>query len=205
MKRPSGPEIVIYLEGGGRGGDMRRQLRKAMQHFLRGAFSGSRASVRIEVCGARSEAFKQFRTDRSGGKAIRFLLIDSEGPVDWDDDTAISFLERQDKWKLGFAEDDRVHLMVQFMEAWIVADKDALTKYYGKGFRAKALPDTADLETVPKSVVSGALTTATAQTGKADYRKGRDSAELLRRVDPGLARARCRGCERLFRALAAAA
>lgn len=204
MKRFSAPEIVIYLEGGG-GKDMRRQLRRAMRQFLRGAFAGSRASVRIEVCGTRSEAFRRFRAARSGGEAVRFLLIDSEGPVDWDQDTAVRFLTRQDKWDLGFAEDDRVHLMVQFMETWIVADPNALAEYYGRGFREKSLPAATDLESVSKLVVSRALTAATAQTGKADYQKGRDSAELLRRVDPGLARARCRGCERLFRALAAAA
>ena len=204
MKGRSDPEVVIYLEGGG-SKEMRGQLRLAMRHFLCSAFAGSRASVRIEVCGTRSEAFRRFRAARSGGEAVRFLLIDSEGPVDWDRDSATSFLERQDGWALGFAEDDRVHLMVQFMETWIVADADALTKYYGRGFRTKSLPAATDLETVPKSDISRSLAAATRQTGKAGYQKGRDSAELLRRVDPGLARARCRGCERLFRALAAAA
>lgn len=204
MKGSSVPKIVIYLEGGG-SKEMRGQLRLAMRRFLRGAFAGSRASVRIEVCGPRSEAFKQFRAARSAGKAARFLLIDSEGPVDWDQDTAVRFLARQDKWDLGFAEDDRVHLMVQFMETWIVADPNALAGYFGRGFREKSLPSATDLESVSKSVVFRALAAATAQTGKANYRKGRDSAELIRRVDPVLARARCRGCERLFRALAAAA
>ncbi len=47
-----------------------------------------------------------------------------------------------------------VHLLAQTMEAWIVADADALSRYYGPGFNARALSRAADLENVAKGRTS---------------------------------------------------
>lgn len=117
-----------------------------------------------------------------GGKTI--LLVDSEGPVNV---TGIG--------------DDAVHLMVQSMEAWIVADGRALAEYYGQKFQPSALPKTANLESVsPKNILS-ALKRATRNTKKGEYHKIRHASELLARLDPQQVKKRCPSCRRLFEAL----
>ena len=68
---------------------------------------------------------------------------------------------------MGGISEDSVHLMVQTMEAWIVADPDALAAYYGQGFRASALPSRPNLEEEDKDDILSALQRAIQNTGKA--------------------------------------
>ena len=91
--------------------------------------------------------------------------------------------------------------MVQAMETWIVADPDALAAYYGQRFLAKALPDTANLENVPRATITNALERATRHTQKGMYHKIRHASEILQRIDPQRVRQRCPACARLFRTL----
>ena len=56
--------------------------------------------------------------------------------------------------------------MVQTMEAWIVADVDALKRYYGQNFNTGLLPRATDLESVAKSEVEDSLRRATKHAGK---------------------------------------
>jgi len=46
---------------------------------------------------------------------------------------------------------ERVHLMVQCMEAWIVADPDALAGFYKQNFKMDSLPKRPNLEDEPKT------------------------------------------------------
>lgn len=202
---------VIYFEGGGKR-EGRAQLRQAMERFLNGGRNAAarRAKpirpVRVVACGSRGEALKRFRRAvEQRSETAPLLLIDSEGPVDWDRETPKAFLARTDTWNLSFAGEEAVHLMVQFMESWIVSDPEALDDYYGKGFRRKALPVRKDLEAVAKVDILKALAAATKSTAKRRYHKMRDAPALLERMDPRLARQRCRGCARLFRTLHAPA
>lgn len=197
-------DTVIYFEGGGKR-EGRAQLRQAMERFLNADGDGpaGRAKpIRVVACGSRGEALKRFRCAvEQQGETASLLLIDSEGPVDWNRETPIAFLARQDAWNLSFAGAEAVHLMVQFMESWIVSDPEALEAYYGKGFHRKALPAARDLETVAKADIEKALAAATKSTRKRCYHKMRDAPALLKQMDPRLARERCRGCARLFRTL----
>jgi hypothetical protein len=85
------------------------------------------------------------------------------------------------------------------METWILADPDAVAKYYGKDFRASALPPaSSNLETVRKETVEQSLNNATRDTQKGRYEKIRHASELLARIDPGKVRAQCARCDRLF-------
>jgi len=43
--------------------------------------------------------------------------------------------------------------MVQCMETWIVADPEAVKKYYGAGFKAEKVPKRENLEEEPKSQI----------------------------------------------------
>ena len=65
------------------------------------------------------------------------LLVDAEGPVATG---TCEHLRARDGWDMTGVDAQSVHLMVQTMEAWIVADADALGSYYGNGFNAGALP-----------------------------------------------------------------
>jgi hypothetical protein len=94
-----------------------------------------------------------------------------------------------------------IHLMVQTMEAWIVADPDALADYYGQRFRRNALPRTANLETVAKPAVATALNNATRDTQKGVYHKIKHASDLLKRIDRAKVQDRCPRCKRMFTTL----
>ena len=74
--------------------------------------------------------------------------------------------------------------MVQIMESWFLADREALAEYYGPGFRSNTIPLWPDIEQVPKSDVLDRLGRATHGTRKRSYKKGRDSFEILGKLDP---------------------
>ena len=91
--------------------------------------------------------------------------------------------------------------MAQTMEAWLVADRDALGEYYGGGFLDSAIPDNTNVEEIDKATLESALDAATRGTQKGKYRKIQHAADLLARMNPGVVRARAQHCDRLFRTL----
>lgn len=76
--------------------------------------------------------------------------------------------------------------MVQTMEAWLLADRDTLKRFFGQGFRENALPSSAnDLEQVGKKAINDGLAAATRQCKtKSAYDKGEHSFKLLALIDP---------------------
>jgi hypothetical protein len=88
--------------------------------------------------------------------------------------------------------------MVQTMEAWILADAEALAAFYGNSFNSSALPGAVDIETVDKPRLEQALTQATRRTQKGEYHKLRHGPKLLALLAPAKVRARARHCDRLF-------
>ena len=196
--------IAIYMEGGGGGKGTRAALRRGMDGFLGKLKDVARAKGwrwRLVCCGGRDAAFRAFGNAYSNGSdALVVLLVDSEGTVDASPRAHLA----RDGWNLSGVADNQIHLMVQVMETWIVADPEALAAYYRQSFQANALPAADDLETVAKNEVASALDRATAQTQKGRYHKIHHAAALLACIDPAKARARCRHCERLFATLDAA-
>ena len=194
--------IAIYMEGGGTGKENRAALRQGMDAFLQSLKEAARNKAlrwKLVCCGPRDEAFRGFRDAvNNGDNEVNVLLVDAEGPVG---QSSRDHLAGRDHWDLGFAEEDRVHLMVQAMEAWIVADSEALAAYYGQGFRVNQLPKAKNLETVPKADVTRALDGATRGTRKGPYHKVRHASDLLKRIDASKVRTRCAHCERLFATL----
>lgn len=87
----------------------------------------------------------------------------------------------------------RIHLMVQCMEAWIVADPEALASFYGQYFKANALPVRQNLEEEPKQDLYDKLDKATSdrRLNKGGYGKIRHASELLKRVEPAKVAVRC--------------
>jgi hypothetical protein len=191
--------IAIYVEGGGDAANTRAAIRNGFSAFLAPAKAAARRRAwhwRVVACGGREEAVRAFLHATENGEAtVAVLLLDSEGPV-----TACPSAH---VWPNGSVPTvviaDRVHLMVQLMETWLVADPAALAHYYGQGFLPNALPKAADLETVPKADILQKLSHATKHTKtKGLYHKIRHGADLLGAIDPAVVRLRCEHCSRLL-------
>lgn len=194
--------LAIYMEGGGDGKDSKAALREGMEMFLAEVKDTCRARNwhwKLVCCGSRNEAYKRFQNERIRGEAgIVVLLVDSEAPVDAG---PADHLAMRDGWNLDGIDNETIHLMVQSMETWIVADRDALRAYYGQGFQENAIPRHRDLEDVSKRDIAAGLGRATTGTQKGPYHKIRHARHLLQRIDPTTVRQRCRHCERLFETL----
>ena len=74
-------------------------------------------------------------------------------------------------------------------------------RYYGRGFRAAALPRREDLELEPKERLATALNKATRNTRRGAYHKIHHASDLLKRLDSPTVRSRCPSCDRLFATL----
>jgi hypothetical protein len=190
------------MEGGGDGPAGKAALREGMTAFLAPLKDAARLrSWRWDLvcCGGRQDTFDAFsRAVRIGRSTIVALLVDAEAPV------AAPYrahLMMRDGWDLGEVSDDLVHLMIETMEAWIVADPAALSAYYGQRFNTNPLPRAANLEAVPKARLSSALQRATQATQKGSYHKIGHASDLLRRIDRLKVQQRCPGCARVFRVL----
>ena len=194
--------IAIYMEGGGKGIATKDQLRRGMDAFLQPLKQAAREKAlrwKLVCCGPRDEAFRRFRhAVNNGDNAVNVLLVDAEGSVNR---SPRDHLQGRDNWDLSFTEEDSVHLMVQAMEAWIVAGSAALAEYYGQGFVERQLPQSANLEIVQKADLMRGLDRATRGTPKGRYHKIRHAGDLLKRIDANKVRKRCTHCERLFETL----
>lgn len=196
--------VTIFVEGGGNSSATKTALRNGMDKFLGKPKNAARARSwrwNLVFCGNRNNAYDKFNMARNDDdSSVVILLVDSEGPVNA---LPCDHLTNLDGWDLSGLNDDRIHLMVQVMETWMVADPEALAAYYGQGFRANALPTRQDLEEKSKVEIVDALKRATEGTQKGRYHKTAH-ADLLAWIDPEKSRQRCRHCMRLFETLGAA-
>ena len=192
--------ITIYVEGGGSRA-LNADLREGFRAFLeKGGLSGRLPTC--VACGPRSKAYKNFCRALGGVKQDdrALLLVDSEGPIPEGQPVWKYLSDRKDD---AWEEPDRategdVHLMVQCMEAWFLADVQALSDYFGQGFRRAALPGNPNLEQVQKADIQRGLKAATHASSKGAYDKGKHSFAVLGRLDPAKVRAASAYCERLF-------
>ncbi|MGA3325249.1 MAG: DUF4276 family protein [Terriglobia bacterium] len=156
-------KVRIYLEGGGDAGSTKAACREGFRSFFQNLGSLEQNPTVI-ASGGRLKAFHNFRDAlvRNTDEVV-LLLVDAERPVRegvWAHLGAVP-----DGWqKPNTATDEQAHLMVQSMEAWFFADKEALAKYYGRGFRVKSLPSRQDIEAIPKAALVPALKRASRDT-----------------------------------------
>ncbi len=199
--------IAIYIEGGGDTAQTLDPLRRGMSVFLKSVVDEvrrRRIRWRLIPCGPRGAAYDAFVDAlRNEPEVFNVLLVDSEDPVaitvaPWD------HLKNRDgdKWDTPSGADNRqCQMMVACMEAWFLADPKGLKKHFGGNFDSGKLPPPNQAETRTKADINEALEKATRQTPAREYRKIRDGARLLEKVDCAEVRRHCRWCERFFQTL----
>ncbi|MBN1510158.1 MAG: DUF4276 family protein [Sedimentisphaerales bacterium] len=190
--------VKVYVEGGGEGDALRTECRRGFRKLIENAgFKGRMPG--IVACGRRRDAYEDFCTavENAAQGEFPLLLVDSEAPVSsapWD------HLKTRDGWdRPAQAVDGQAHLMVQCMEAWFLADRDALTKFFGQGFRSKALPQNREVEEISKEDLSQGMERATRDTHtKGAYEKGKHSFKLLATLDPSKVQSASEHARRFF-------
>jgi hypothetical protein len=189
-KRPDRGEslvkVQIFVEGGG---DAKTTLTKCREGFATycGRLAPAKHRPSVVACGGRQQAFDRFetavRTSRADETCV--LLVDAEDRVI--SATPIEHLRARDGWVFPPLDRHRIFLMVQAMEGWFLADRDALAEFYDGGFLSKSLPGSpTNIEAVPKSDLEPSLKHASRQTNtKGEYQKVKHGFALLALIDPG--------------------
>jgi hypothetical protein len=192
--------VIVFVEGGSQG-SAKNGCRQAFRTFFEKVIP--RQSFRVIASGDRGSAFKDFSLAlRQNPDDYNILLVDSEEAVaasPWKHLAA----RQGDEWhRPAGAVDDQAHLMVQVMESWFLADRQALADYYGQGFIAGSLPGQPNVELISKRDVFKALQLASKNTKtKGEYHKTRHGFDLLEVIDPNLVRAASVHAERLLAVL----
>jgi len=194
-------EIAIYVEGGGNTAQQKSDLRLGFNGLfseLKKKAEKNKYRWKLILCGGRQQAYQDFNNALTNEpQAINILLVDSEDPIslfDKNNDDAkarVKHLKQRDNWSFSEIKPERVHLMVQCMEAWIISDAEALATFYGQGFLENCLPKRNDLEEELKSDIEKKLMQATRSTQKGEYAKIKHASKLLKIVSPTKIEKRC--------------
>lgn len=200
-------EIVIYVEGGGPGGTGRAAFRRGMSEFIKPVIARTgKKGVRWQVIarGGRRETYDAFaHALTENPECYNILLVDSEeAGADMNFPWKHLLNRKGDGWKRPVsATDEQCHMMVVCMEAWFLADPDGLVRHFGSHFDKSKLPPADRAENTGKDAICAALTKATKDTPAKEYKKIRDGAKLLGKIDPEKVKAHCAWCDRLFNTL----
>jgi hypothetical protein len=176
--------LRLYVEGGGDSKALRTQCRRGFSEFLKKAGLAGRMP-RIVACGGRQNTYESFRiaAEAATSASLPLMLVDSEEAVR--EEAPWEHLRHRDRWERPpGARDDQCHLMVQCMEGWFLADREALDRHFGQGFRPTALPANPRVEEVSKADVIEGLDRAARSTAQGRYAKGDQSFRILANLDP---------------------
>ena len=195
-------------------------MRTGLDRLLDAQKSAARAKRlrwKLVPSGGRNAAYKNFvhAVERADEGTLCILLVDSEEPIPPESSIAsgetpgqteqrergdakarLHHLASRDKWDLNQIPPETVHLIVQCMETWIVADPDRMAEVYGKGFHPERLPVRNNLEDEPKLEIYSKLARATEDTTKGEYSEANNSkikhaSRLLEKIRADRVAARC--------------
>ncbi|MBA0188567.1 MULTISPECIES: DUF4276 family protein [Pectobacterium] len=197
-------DIAIYVEGGGNTSSQKAELRQGFDGLLRDVKAlaqAKRIGWKLSCCGGRQAAYNAFiNALNTNPDVVNILLIDSEEPapsltrdVIENARLTVEHLRQRDNWDLSSAEPERIHLMAQCMEAWIVSDPEALVRFYGQHFTQNVLPARRNLEEEPKEDIYTKLARASSskKITKGEYGKITHASRLLPMLDTNKISSRC--------------
>lgn len=198
---------MLYVEGGGDSADQKAQLRTGFDGLFKSAKELARThsvSFRIVCAGDRNSAHGAYlNAKKNTGFAL--LLVDSEDEFPSDAKPTgkerIAFLKKRDRWSFSKEDAEQVHLMVQCMETWIVADAKALADFYGAKFDGSQLPKKMNLEDEPKADIQNKLRLATRNSSKGEYRKLAHASKLLAQLNADSLASKCSLFEIVMKAI----
>lgn len=196
-------EVRIYIEGGGDGKNTKALLRGGFSFFFKELVQVAQSKKikwNITLCGSRNNAFRDFRNALAAHPdAFVILLVDSEAPVN---QSPWEHLKSRDNWDSPGVDDTHCYLMVQAMEAWLIADIDSLKRFYGQGFKENAIPKNRNVEKIEKDLLEPSLKAATRDTkSKGEYQKIQHASKLLVMLDVDKVRKASLECDRIFTTL----
>lgn len=175
-------KVEIYVEGAP------EHLAAECRAAFRELFDRAKLTKRPKVipCGPRGKAFEDFLLALEAPEKIVLLLVDSEAPVKGGGGKWLHVHQRPgDNWKRPtLATEDSLHFMVESMEAWLLADDGALSRYFGGTINHTAPPPNGNWEVKSKADLIKRLDKLANGTPKERYNKGRDSFKLLKLVAP---------------------
>ena len=178
-------KVTIFFEGGGEKEVTQSKHREGLSNYCSHVSQKPRR-LRIVAGGGREQTFDKFRRAvlNSRNDELIALLVDAENPVTAN--SPAEHLRACDRWEFPAADNFRVFLMVQMMESWFLADRDALTGFYDGGFQANSLPGSPfNVENIRKEDVDRGLKNATRNTrSKVTYDKIGHGPALLALIDP---------------------
>ncbi|HEY3295456.1 MAG TPA: DUF4276 family protein [bacterium] len=195
-------QIWINIEGGGQNRSQQIEFREGLEVFFR-EFK-EKVSFRIIPGGSKDNTVSDFKATLASSETAFVVLV-----VDSDQDVPAKVNYRQflqtsnPSWNLPELPDEHYHMMVQVMEAWFLADREALRTHYGQRFRENALPSHSKVEQVPKNDIYHGMEAATRETTKGVYQKRKHSAGILKLLDRNRVCAAAPHCKRLFDVLEA--
>jgi hypothetical protein len=195
--------IEIYIEGGGDSKHLWRELRLGFDVLFKTqkmAATAKGLGWKLSLGGGRSETCKDFiqAFQQADKHSLVVLLVDSDSPLPLEDDENDDSAARKNALRQSYPKfewksiaQENIHLMVQCMEAWIVADPDALASFYGNNFHSNKLPTRRNLEEEPKTSIFDKLDQAVRNTQKGKYKKIEHARKLLAMIDAAKVATRC--------------
>jgi hypothetical protein len=181
--------VRIYIEGGAQGhsadSDFRRGWKKFLNELHLLARNNGFHSLEIVRGKGRANTFQAFSNyHRQYPHDLCVLLVDSECEAPSSANVWDIVAERcGDEWQRPeWATEAHLYLMAQMVEAWLLTDPVALSRFFNRGFNSSVLPAT-NLESRAKSEIEQALKAATRACRRGEYRHGQ-AHEIIEIMNP---------------------
>jgi len=188
----------IYFEGD-------NMLRSGFRVFFDKYFNHSGKKIdKLIACQATPiEDFLDGIRDDSDTNSYHILLIDADVLPDNDYRKSVRETTEWKKHCETEIDDNQLHFMVQLMEAWFIADKDALKAYFGEDFKTVKLPKQQNVEEIPAKDVIRKLNEASRNTKRRTYSrdKAMHGSRILTLLDPHKVIEAAPHCKALFETL----